>query len=264
MKRGGAGKTVLQHISVLQAKLTCMDPLPVSVAEVYRGYSAGRPDLCGVLLPDLLPHDACGAVDRKPGRVKVLFVAESPPWAAGRHEVAGPPDCLRPDYPYFWNDRYDLRHRRGASPLSLGLAENLFFLLGLDGASRRENLELFAGRGLFLVDTVKCVFRKNRKASIPNDLIRMSAREVLGPEIAALAPEYVVSLGNTALAGLREIEPYASVLLDTGTITTIPRDRREALFEESRLLCLPYPGWRNRRCLGRIESGFASIRDLVS
>lgn len=239
-----------------------MDPLPVSITEVYRTYAAGRPDLSGVLLPDLLPHDACDAVERKPGHVKVLFVAESPPWAAGRHEVTGPPDCLRPDYPYFWNDRYDrAAYRRGASPLSLGLAENLFLLLGLDGASRRENLDLFSGQGFYLVDTVKCVFRKNRKASIPNDLVRMSAREILGREIAALAPEYVVSLGNTALAGLREIEPYASALFGAQTVTTIPR---EAFFEENRLLCLPYPGWRNRRYLDRIESGFASIRDLVS
>ncbi|WP_332450067.1 uracil-DNA glycosylase family protein [Methanoculleus sp.] len=239
-----------------------MDPLPVSTAEVYRTYAAGRPDLRGVLLPDLLPHDACGAAERRPGRVKVLFVAESPPWAAGRHDVAGPPDCLRPDYPYFWNDRYDrAAYRRGTSPLSLGLAENLFFLLGLDGPSRRENLDLFAGQGLFLVDTVKCVFRKNRKASIPNDLVRLSAREVLAPEIAALGPEYVVSLGNTALSGLREIEPYATALCGAQTVTTIPG---EALFEENRLLCLPYPGWRNRRYLDRIESGFRSIRDLVS
>lgn len=242
-----------------------MASLPVSaarVAEVYLRYSAGRPDLRGVLLPDLLPHDACGAADRRSGRVKVLFIAESPPWAAGRREVAGPPDCLRPDYPYFWNDRYDrAAYRRGASPLSLGLAENLFALLGLDGASRRESLELFAGQDLFLVDTVKCVFRKNRKASIPNDLVRMSAREILGREIAGLAPEYVVALGNTALAGLREIEPYASALSGAGKITEISRG---SLFAENRLLCLPYPGWRNRRFLGVIESGFASIRDLVS
>jgi len=240
--------------------------LPVSAAamrEAYLRYARERPDLCGILLPDLLPHDACGAASRRPGRVKVLFVAESPPWAVGRREVAEPADCRSPGYPYFWNDRYDAPCRPGAPPLSRGLAENLFSLLGLDGGSRRENLELFAAKGSFLVDTVRCVFRKNRKPVIPTDLVRMSARETLAPEIAALAPECVVALGNTALAGLRHIEPYASPLANVGTITGIPGHLRESLFEESRLLCLPYPGGRNRRYLDTIESGFEIIRDLT-
>lgn len=233
---------------------------PLSAAEVYLRYAAGRPELRGVILPGLLPHMACGAAYRRPGRVKVLFVAESPPWAAGRQEVLRPRDCKRPDYPYFWNDRYDTRHRRAMAPLSGGLAENLFWLLGLDGESRRENLELFAREGFFLVDTVKCVFRKNRKPTIPADLVRVSAREVLAPEVAALAPEYVVVLGTTALAGLREIEPYASALAGVGKITQTPP---EDLFEKHRLLCVPYPGGHNRRYLDRIKSVFAAIRDLV-
>ncbi|KDE55387.1 uracil-DNA glycosylase family protein [Methanoculleus sp. MH98A] len=239
-----------------------MDPRhsPAAMRETYRRYALDRPDLCGILLPGLLPHDACDAASRRPGRVKVLFVAESPPWAAGRREVAEPADCRSPGYPYFWNDRYDAPCRPGAAPLSRGLAENLFSLLGFDGNSRRENLDLFAAKGLFLVDTVRCVFRKNRKPVIPADLIRMSARKILAPELAVLAPEYVVALGNTALAGLRHIEPYASVLSGAGTITGLSR---EAIFEESRLLCLPYPGGRNRRYLDVIESGFELLRDLA-
>lgn len=235
---------------------------PVSAAamrEAYLRYACGRPDLAGVLLPGLLPHDACGAAPR--GRVKVLFVAESPPWAAGGREIAGPADCRDPGYPYFWNDRCDAGPAR--KPLAGGLAENLFYLLGLCGVSRRENLDLFTARGFYLVDTVRCVFRKNRKATIPADLVRLSAREILGPEVAALAPEYVVALGNTALAGLREIEPYAGALAGAGPVTAIPADRREALFAEHRLLCLPYPGWRNRRSLDLIEAGLAAVRDLA-
>lgn len=232
------------------------------MVEVYLRYAAGRPELRDILVPELLPHDACGAAYRRPGRIKVLFVAESPPWAAGRREVARPGDCSSPDYPYFWNDRYDTRHRRASAPLSGGLAENIFLLLGLDGGSRRENLELFIGENFFLVDTVKCVFRKNRKAAIPSDLIRTSAREVLAPEIADLAPEYVVALGNTALAGFREVEPYARALCGIGNITAIPADLRENLFEEHCLLCMPYPGGRNRCYLDRIEAGFATVRDL--
>ena len=88
----------------------------------------------------------------------------------------------------------------------------------------------------------------------------MSAREVLAPEIAALAPEYIVALGNTALAGLLEIEPYAGALAGVRRITEV---HPESLFEEHRLLCLPYPGRWNRRYLDRIESGFLAIRDLV-
>jgi hypothetical protein len=226
-----------------------------SVREIYLRYAAGRLDLDGVLLPGLLPHDACRVTP--PPRVKVLFVAESPPWAAGGgREVAVPADCRDPGYPYFWNDRYVAGPRRG--PLARGLAEKLFCQQGLEGRSRRENLSLFLDRGCYLVDTVRCVFRKNRKAAIPADLIRLSAREVLAPEVAALGPECVVALGNTALAGLREIEPYASALAGAGRITAIPPALEEGL------LCLPYPGWRNRRSLDRIEAGFAAVRDRIA
>ena len=64
-------------------------PPPVSAAdmrEVYRRYAADRPGLRGILLSDLLPHDACGA-SPAPGRIRVLFVAEPPPWAAGRYST---------------------------------------------------------------------------------------------------------------------------------------------------------------------------------
>ncbi|HNV37710.1 MAG TPA: hypothetical protein PKJ46_00980 [Methanoculleus sp.] len=89
-------------------------PPPVSAAdmrEVYRRYAADRPGLRGILLPDLLPHDACGA-SPAPGRIRVLFVAEPPPWAAG------PSDCLSPDYPYYYDDRYDAGQKR-RSPAAL-------------------------------------------------------------------------------------------------------------------------------------------------
>ncbi|MDV2482728.1 hypothetical protein F8E02_12120 [Methanoculleus sp. Wushi-C6] len=230
------------------------------VREAYLRYARDRPDLAGVLLPALLPHEVCGAVP--PRRVKVLFVAESPPWAAGGREVAGPADCADPRYPYFWNDRYEARPVRG--PLSGGLAENLFCLLGLTGRSRRENLDLFSGRGCYLVDTIQCVFRKNRRPAIPSDLVRLSAREVLGRDLAALAPEYVVALGNTALAGLRRLEPYAGALAGAEQVTAIPDALRDALLEEHHLLCLPYPGGRNRRYLDRIASGFDLVGDLAT
>ena len=227
---------------------------------IYRRYAAARPDLDGILLPGLLPHDTCNAASRMPRRVKVLFVAESPPWAAGRCEIAEPADCRNPGYPYFWNDRYDAPNRLGAAPLACRFAENLFVLLGLDGTSRRENLDLFTGAGFYLVDTVRCIVRKNRRPAIPADLVRMSAREILAPDIAALAPEYVVALGNTALAGLKCIEPYTSALSGAGRITGLSM---EAIFEECGLLCLPYPGGRNRRYLDRIRAGFALFQDCT-
>ena len=88
----------------------------------------------------------------------------------------------------------------------------------------------------------------------------MSARDTLAPEIAALDPDFVVALGNTATTALRYIEPYASALSGAGKITgPFPG----AIFEEHRLLCLPYPGGRNRRYLASIESGFEVLRDLT-
>ncbi|HOC83894.1 MAG TPA: hypothetical protein PKJ67_04720, partial [Methanoculleus sp.] len=63
----------------------------------------------------------------------------------------------------------------------------------LDGGTRRENLEAFAGKGCYLVDMVRRAFRKNRKAAIPADLIRVSARDILAREFKALSPDYVVA-----------------------------------------------------------------------
>jgi hypothetical protein len=56
---------------------------------------------------------------------------------------------------------------------------------------------------------------------------------------------------------------HVSALANAGTVTGISRDLQENLFEENRLLCLPYPGGRNRRYLDAIETGFALIKDIA-
>ncbi|WP_324450325.1 hypothetical protein [Methanoculleus sp.] len=52
--------------------------------------------------------------------------------------------------------------------------------------------------------------------------------------------------------------PARALIRDAGKITAIGADRRE-----HRLLRVPYPGGRNRRYLGAIESGFRAIGDLL-
>lgn len=252
-------------------------PPPVAAAEmrlIYSSYCRERPEHAGIILPDLLPHDVCGVYPkyRRQKAVRVLFIAESPPWLAERRELQHEEDCGSSDYIYVFNDRYTRCYpgARSGLPaltsrpiLSLGLAENLFVMLGFQGESRRENLEAFAGENFFLIDTIKCVVRKNRRATIPRDLIRVSAQEILAREIDGLMPGYIVALGATAFAGLKQIAPYDTILGKFGKITEISGEHQADLFVNHRLLCVPFLNGRNRRYLGLIESGFTRIRGLI-
>ncbi len=149
---------------------SCRDGCPILFIVECREGCGGLPAvLCWISRGSSCPNSR----RTRAGRVKVLFVAESPLWATGRLEVAQPPDCLRPDYPCFRNACYDTRHRRGERGAPGRACREPS---GCSGpmAGRAGRTDLFAESGFFLVDTVKCVFRKNRKPSVLNDLVRMS------------------------------------------------------------------------------------------
>ncbi len=168
----------------------------------------------------------------KPKRVKVLLLAESPPW---RKESA-----------YFYNEH-----------LSGGLSEVVFNLLKIKGESKSEKLREFKRRQFFLTDTVKCVFEKSQTGSIPQELIRYSAREILQEEILALQPRFILALGATALAGLKQIGRFSSVLSRYRSITM--GSGKSVRAGKTTLILSVFPNDRNRRYEKSISSAFHMV-----
>ncbi len=155
------------------------------------------PRLAGFVRLDYLPFVKYQVYEKwKPDRVKVLFVAESPPWKGNV---------------YFYNEN-DEGRRPG------GLSSNLFRLLGIEGESKSEKLSEFRRRGFFLVDTIKCIFRKD-KGPMPKKLIQFSAREILSREIGSLNPKLILTLGSTALHGLKNIDRFSKALAGFQSVT---------------------------------------------
>ncbi|MDI6718670.1 MAG: uracil-DNA glycosylase family protein [Methanomicrobiales archaeon] len=134
----------------------------------------------------------------------------------------------------------------------------------MEGATRHEQLVRFRGAGLFLTDTIKCVFYKNRKPAIPSSLIRFSARSILEPEIARIDPDCICALGNTALAALRCMERFHP-FPEAGNAGAT---RKESLNEQARpgIIPMPFPNQRNRGrpcSRERMDAGFETVRALV-
>src|SRR5439155_25849184 len=106
------------------------------IMEMYRRFVEVNQRYRAAIVLDYLPFARYRVYDRwKPDHVKVLFLAESPPWDESM---------------YFYNGK-----REG------GLSRNLFHYLEIDGVTKRVQLLEFKRRGLFLIDTVKCIFKKN-------------------------------------------------------------------------------------------------------
>ncbi len=207
---------------------------------------------------DLLPFVAHDIYRRwLPPSVKILFIAESPPWIG----VQTAADLQRTEYVYFYNAAYDpQRGPRGRTTLG----STIFRHLGVEGATRREQLARFREAGLFLTDTIKCVFYKNRKPAIPPSLIRFSAQSILEPEIARIDPNYICTLGNTAFAALCCMDRFRPVLEEVNGVAK----RGEPLIEGMRpgLIRMPFPNQRNRgrqSSRERMDAGFETVRALL-
>ena len=210
------------------------------------------------LRPDLLPFTVHDIYRRwLPRGVKILFIAESPPWIG----VQTAADLLRPEYVYFYNADYDPRRGpRGKTTLG----STVFRHLGVEGASRYEQLIRFREAGLFLTDTIKCIFFKNRKPAIPSSLIQFSARTILEQEIATIGPDYICAMGNTALSALRCMDRFRPFLESENAITGVTR--KEPLIEDVRLILMPFPNQRNRgrKCSReRMDAGFETVKELL-
>ncbi len=127
---------------------------PESIREKYRTFVQLNPSYKELLVPNSLPFERFKVYEKwKPDTVIVLFIAESPPWN---------------ESDYFYND-----NSHG------GLSEAVFKHLDVEGSSKTERLRKFKNQGFFLIDTIKCIFKKDGGKAIPQKLIKFSAQEVL-------------------------------------------------------------------------------------
>ncbi|MDD1674705.1 MAG: uracil-DNA glycosylase family protein, partial [Methanomicrobiales archaeon] len=171
-------------------------------------------------------------------RLRVLFIAEAPPWRAlGRL----PSGDVR-NYRYFFNDAC----RAPASLRTMMLSR-----LDITRSAREElRLPIFRDHHLFLTDTIKCAFRKDVHPTIPSSLVQVGA-EILREEITWLRPRYIVAMGFTAYAAIRQIFPRECH--GFRRLSDLPT----ALIAE-RILVMPYPNMRNRGNFGnRLDASFA-------
>ena len=210
-----------------------MEGLPPGlIREKYKRFVQLNPEFEKLLLPDNIPFERFKVYERwKPDTVEVLLIAESPPW---KESV------------YFYNE-----HSHG------GLSESIFNHLGIRGESKSEKLREFRRRRLFLVDTIKCVYRKNARPSIPKKLIMFSAQEILQQEIENLNPQTILCLGATALAGLKHTERFSNPL--SGVSSVLQTCGKSVKIGEVRIIISVFPNDRNRPHEKAIRSAFAQI-----
>ena len=205
---------------------------PEAMRTKYRRFLALHPEYKDAILPIRLPFDRFKVYQLwKPRRIKVLVIAESPPWN---------------DTVYFYNE-----NREG------GLGQTIFQLLRIEGDSKREQLEEFRRRNYFLIDTVKCVFKKNAKRSIPKALIKYSAQEILQEEIANLHPQCILILGSTALTALKTIPKFSTALSKYESITQA--NGKSILLYKTLLVMSVYPNDRNKQYWTAVEATFRKI-----
>jgi hypothetical protein len=177
----------------------------------------------------------------KPDRVRGLLVAESPSW---HQDQPG-------EFRYFYNEHY------------LGsLSRAIFDLLQIQGPTKTECLKTFKERGLFLTDTIKCIFRKDRRGSIPRGLITFSAREILQPEISGLTPKCILVLGSTALKALKSLERFSAQLSSATSITKTCGKFKDA--SGLTVIFSVFPNTRNRRFRRRTQEAFDRLLALCS
>jgi hypothetical protein len=162
----------------------------------------------------------------KPSGVKVLFVAESPPWDKER---------------YFY--------KQDMTGNGTNLQKELFNYLNL------ASLEEFKGRGYYLIDAIKCRLNKRGgKENVPLSVLTACAGTFLLEEIMDLKPETIFVLGNTAKKALQNLPPFMDLASHKVT-----EGFDETLFGY-RVILSVYPGGKTRGHTELIKKAFSKIK----
>lgn len=161
----------------------------------------------------------------KPDRVKVLFIAESPPWNEKRR--------------YFYNP--NVVEKR------INLRKEVLKYLNL------SSLEEFKKKGYFLVDTIKCRLKKRVPLRIAR-ISRTCVNQFLHREIEELKPRTIFVLGNTAKKALQRFAEFEE----------LKEHKVSEGYDENlagyRVILSVFPGGQTRKYRNEIDRAFAKIR----
>ena len=166
----------------------------------------------------------------KPIKVKVLFIAESPP--KDRDEA------------YFYNDKTEGR-----------LKDKIFNLLYIREETAEKRLQRFKERNFFLIDTLKCRLDKSKTKYIPQKVIKSCAENFLQQEIDDLKPDKICVLGRTALKGLKALTAFRKGLNDIRKITE--HCGKELTMSGYKIILCVFPSNRNRKYQSCMECVFS-------
>ena len=162
----------------------------------------------------------------KPSRIKVLFLAESPPWDKER---------------YFY--------KQDMTGNGTNLQKELFHYLNL------ASLEEFKGRGYFLIDAIKCRLNKrNSKEHVPQQVLSACADAFLLEEIREIAPEAIFVLGNSAKKALQNLLPFKELASHRVT------EGFDETLSGYRVILSVYPGGKTRGYTEAIKKAFSKIQ----
>ena len=161
----------------------------------------------------------------KPKQVKVLFVAESPPWNGKQS--------------YFYN--------QNQGDNRTNLRKEVLSLLNL------KSLEEFKTKGYYLIDVIKCRLNKKVKKNIPKEVIMTCSDQFLEKEIKQLKPKKIFVLGNTAKKALQRMSKFKELSYHKVT------DNYEAGLFGYHVILSVYPGGQTRKYQNKIKEAFAKL-----
>lgn len=162
----------------------------------------------------------------KPEQVKVLFVAESPPWNGKQS--------------YFYN--------QNQGDNRTNLRKEVLSLLNL------KSLEEFKTKGYYLIDVIKCRLNKKVKKNIPKEAITTCSHQFLEKEIKQLKPKKIFVLGNTAKKALQITPKFKELTYHKVT------DNYEAALSGHQIILSAYPGGQTRKYQNKIKEAFAKLK----
>ena len=171
----------------------------------------------------------------RPTKVKVLFIAESPPKDG--------------DDGYFYNEKTEGR-----------LKDKIFNLLDIHEEKAEKGLQRFKQRNFFLIDTVKCRLDKSKRKSVPQRVIKRCAENFLQKEIDDLKPDKICVLGRTALEGLKALTTFRIGLNEIRKITE-HCGKKLTISGYETIICV-FPSNRNRKYQSCIKSVFSLCKRL--
>ncbi|NHJ32665.1 MAG: hypothetical protein FK732_07375 [Asgard group archaeon] len=189
----------------------------------------------------------------KPNEIKVLFLAEAPPFHSSKSKTVNDS--------YFYNQEESQRFFGAPSPLLGTLSWNLFWLLGINNKlSKKEKLEAFREKSCYYVNVVKCRTERYDKKNLINRTVK-NCSFFLEKEIKELKPNSIVVLGERALYGLKCCELFKGLIPSNSINSLVEETKKQPLkIKDFKLYFLPLPIWRNRQYLESIQLLFKLVK----